>query len=408
MVSKLIPKTVAALVAGLVVLVVMGAYSPIGAQAQKTEIKVGFSMALSGRQAPAAEGQMQAYVLWSEQVNKKGGIFVKELGRRLPVKLVYYDDKTVPDTAVRIYEKLITDDKVDLLLSPSGTPAHFAIVPTLEKFKAPVVGSSAASMKVKELKAKYMWFSTPTMPDRNMAALVGLLAANKDKFKKVAVIYVHEIFPRENIDFLEPYLKKEGFEIVLKKDYPMGVSDLTPLLREVKAKNPDAVIALSYPADTFQLPTQAKEVGLNPKFFYMMVGAAAVGFQPKFGPATEGIATFGHWSPKGAWPGAKEFHDAFVARWNKKPDYLNSASGYMAAQVMELAVEKAGTLNWEKIRETIAKDEFMTINGAVKFEGVENVKTPSMVLQWQKGELEIVWPSEVATAKLLYPKPVWP
>lgn len=401
-------KALAVLVTALAVLLVMGVHSPIMAQAQKTEIKVGFSMSLTGRQAPAAEGQMQSYIMWSEQVNKKGGILVKELGRRLPVKLVYYDDKTIPDTTVRIYEKLITDDKVDLLLSPSGSPQHFAIVALTEKYRVPVVGSTAASVKVRELGAKYMWFTAPSMPDRQMRALVDLLVANKANIKRVAVIYLQDLFPRENLQFLEPYLKEAGFEIVLLKDYPAGVSDLTTLLRDVKAKNPDAVLALTYAADSFLYPTQGKEVGLNPKFLFSLIGPAAVAYGPKFGPATEGIATMAHWSPKGKWPGAKQYYDDYLARWNKKPDYLNGVLGYMAAQVLEQAVEKAGTLKWDKIREVIVNEEFSTINGPVKFKGVENLTTPAMVMQWQKGELEIVWPPEVATAKLLFPKPAWP
>ena len=124
--------------------------------------------------------------------------------------------------------------------------------------------------------------------------------------------------------------------------------------------------------------------------------------------STEGICTFGHWSPKAPWPGAKEFHDNYVAKFKVKPDYLNSSLAYVACQIVEQAVERAGTLNWEKIRDVIAKDEFSTINGPIKFTGSENLRTPYMVLQWQKEEIEIVWPPEVATAKPLYPKPPWP
>jgi branched-chain amino acid transport system substrate-binding protein len=67
-----------------------------------------------------------------------------------------------------------------------------------------------------------------------------------------------------------------------------------------------------------------------------------------------------------------------------------------------------GSLDRGKLRDTIANNEFNTINGPVKFTGSENLRTPSMVMQWQKGELEVVWPEETATAKPLYPKPAWP
>lgn len=373
----------------------------------KDNIRVGFSMALTGPYAPAAKGQMEAYLLWEEQVNKKGGILVKDQGNKpLPVKLVYYDDKSEAETAVKVYEKLITDDKVDLLLAPNSTTIHFAVFPIAEKYKAPIVGNTAASVKLRDLKSKYFWFVTATMPDRQMKALVDLLKSLK--VKTVAVTSVQEIFPRENLEFLIPDLKEAGLEIVLQKDYPRGVKDLVTLLSEAKGKNPDAYIGLTYVPDTLLTTTQIQEVGFNPKFYFQLVGAASVAFGPKFGQATEGISTFGHWSPKAKWPGAKEFLDNYVAKFKAKPDYLNSTLAYVGCQVTEQAVEKAGTLNWEKVAATIAREEFSTINGPVKFTGSENLRMPAMVLQWQKGDVEIIWPPEVATAKPLYPKPAWP
>ncbi|MDI6762302.1 MAG: amino acid ABC transporter substrate-binding protein [Thermodesulfobacteriota bacterium] len=377
-----------------------------GGALAKDNIRIGFSMALTGPFAPAAKGQMDAYLLWEELVNKNGGILVKEFGRRLPVKLVYYDDKSEAETAVKVYEKLITDDKVDLLFAPNSTTIHFAVFPIAEKYKAPIVGNTAASVKLRDLKSKYFWFVTATMADRQMRALVDLLISLK--VKTVAVVNIQDIFPRENLEFLIPYLKGGGFEIVLQKDYPRGIRDMVTVLSEAKGKNPDAFIALSTPPDTFLTAAQIQEVGFNPKFFFQLIGAAAVAFGPRLGAATEGISTFGHWSPKAPWPGAKAFLDNYVAKFKVIPDYLNSTLAYVSCQIIEQAVERAGTLNWEKLSEVIAKEEFPTINGPIRFTGSENLQTPAMVLQWQKGEIEIIWPSEVATAKPLYPKPPWP
>lgn len=372
----------------------------------KTEIKVGFSMSLTGIYAAGAKSQMNAYQLWAEEVNKKGGIFVKEYNKRLLVKLVSYDDRSSPDVTVKVYEKLITDDKVDLVLTPWGATTHFAIIPLAEKYRFPMVGSTASSVKIRELNPKYFWFVTPSLADRTSLALVKLLKSAK--IKKVAVIYLQELRPREDIQFLKPYLTEAGFDVLLVKDYPPGVKDLTPLLTEVKRKNPEAVIALSYPADAFLITAQAKEVGLNPKFIFELVGPAIAFFQEKFGPAVEGIATMGDWNPRIKWAGAKEFNDKYIKRWGVKPDYLDSVEAWTECQILEQAVEKAGALDREKIREAIATQEFKTIRGPIRFTGPENKVTAAGVLQWQKGELEVVWPPEVATAKLLFPKPVWP
>jgi branched-chain amino acid transport system substrate-binding protein len=373
----------------------------------KDEIRIGFSMALTGRNAPAAAGQMQAYQLWEEVTNQKGGIYVKQYGKKLPVKFVYYDDKSEAGTSVKVYEKLIVEDKVDLVFSPQSTTNHFAIAPLADRYKIPIVGTTAASVKLRDIKTEYFWFITAAMPDRQMRALVDLL--KHLDVKSVAIIYAQELFPRENLQFLEPYVKEAGLDLVLKKDYPVGAKDLTTLLTDIKGKNPDAVIGLCYPGGSFTMTAQAREVSLNPKFFFQLIGPATVVFHPKFGAAAEGLTTIGHWSPKGKWPGAKEFYDRFLAKFdNKKPDYLNSVLAYAGCQIIEQAVEKVGSLDWEKIKDYIASNEFQTINGPVKFTGSENLRTPSMVMQWVNGELEIVWPEASATADPFYPKPVWP
>jgi branched-chain amino acid transport system substrate-binding protein len=387
----------------LAVVAVCFAFSTASA---KDQITVGFSMSLTGRLAPQATGQMQAYQLWEQTVNAQGGIQVKEFGKKLPVKLVYYDDKSEAETAVRVYEKLLTEDKVDVVLSPQSTPIHFAVAPMAEKYKVPIVGTSAASVKLRDIKTDYFWFITACMPDRQMKALVDLL--KELKIKSVAIIYEQDLFPRENLQFLKPYVEQAGLNTVLLKDYPLGAQDLTSLLVEIKGKNPDAVLALCYAGGSFTMTTQSKEVGLNPKLFFQLIGPATVVFEPKFGPAAEGLTTMGHWSPKGKWPGAKEFYDRYLAQFKAKPDYLNSSLAYAGCQIMQQAIENAGSLDRKKLRDYIATHEFQTINGPIKFTGTENLKTPSMILQWQKGELEIVEPQEASTAKPLYPKPAWP
>ena len=389
------------IVASLLAFVVV--VSPATAQ---ESIRIGFSMALTGVYAQGAVSQINAYQVWKEQINEKGGILVKDLGKKLPVEFVYYDDKSSPETAVKVYEKLITQDHVDLLFTPWGTTIHFAVAPLAEKYRFPMVGSTASSVKLREIKSRYFWFITSCIPDKQMPALVELL--NSLDIKKVAIIYVQDLFPRENLQFLGPALDQAGIETVLTKDYPMGAKDLTTLLTDVKAAKPQALIALSYPADSFLLTGQTKGVGLNPSFLFELVGPSIAAFGQAFGAASEGIATMGHWSPKGPWPGAREFEERYVKKWEIRPDYLDSALSFVECEIIEQAIEKTGTLDRERIRDTIAHSEFQTINGPIRFTGTENPVTPSMILQYQAGDLEIIWPPKTATAKPLYPKPPWP
>jgi branched-chain amino acid transport system substrate-binding protein len=377
--------------------------SPVQA---KDSIRIGFSMALTGIYSQGAVSQMNAYQLWKEMVNEKGGIFVKDLGKKLPIEFIYYDDKSSADTAVKVYERLITRDRVDLVFTPWGTTIHFAIAALSERYKMPMVGNTASSVKLRDLPSKYFWFVTPSLADRQMQALVGLLESLA--VKTVAIIYVQDLFPRENLQFLKPELKKANIGIIYEKDYPIGVKDLTTVLADIRAKNPDGLLALTYPADAFLLTGQIQGAQFNPSFLFLLIGPTIAAYGNAFGPVTEGIAAMGDWSPKLPWPGVKEFNERYINKFNSKPDYLDSIESYVSCQIIEQAIEMAGSLDKEKIRDAIAQNEFKTIRGPIRFKGTENVITPAKILQFQKGDLEIIWPSTSATAKPLYPKPPWP
>ncbi|MBW2610105.1 MAG: amino acid ABC transporter substrate-binding protein [Deltaproteobacteria bacterium] len=371
----------------------------------KDSIRIGFSMSLTGIYSQGAVSQMNSYKLWKEMVNEKGGIYVKDIGKKLPVEFVFYDDKSSADTSVKVYEKLITRDKVDLVLTPWGTIMHFAIAPLSEKYKIPMIGSTASSVKLRQLNFKYLWFVTPSLPDRQMKALSGLL---KDQgIKSAAIIYVQDLYPRENLDFLKPMLKKANIKVIYEKDYPIGVKDLTTTLADIKAKNPDALLALTYPADAFLLTGQIQGAQLNPKLLFMLIGPTIAAYGNAFGAATEGICSMGDWSPSLDFPGVKAFNERYIKTFNIRPDNLDSIEAFVECQILEQAIEKAGTIDRANIRDAIASNEFMTLRGPVRFEGTENTISPAGILQYQKGGLELVWPPEIATAKAVCPKPAW-
>jgi branched-chain amino acid transport system substrate-binding protein len=381
---------------------VLFAFSSVSA---KEDIRIGFSISLTGPYTSGAADQMRAYELWLEEVNSRGGIFVKEFNKKLPVKFVYYDDKSDMGTAVRVYEKLMTDDKVDLLLTPFSTTIVFAVIPIADKYKMPMLGATASSTRIREIKTEYFWFITPCQPDKVMSTLVDFLSAQN--LKKVAVIYVQDHYQRECLEFLTPALKKANLDTVLQKDYPFGEKDLTTLLFEVKKSEPDAVIALNAYVESVLIMNQAKTVNLEPKVLFSLLGPAGAFYVKALGPTSDGIMTMGQWNPKINWPGAKQFYENFIAKFKTTPNFLDAILAYQECQIMEQAVEKAGSLSPAKIRDMINKEEFLTAGGPVKFTGRENYRTPAMIDQLQNGEHEIVWPPEYVTAKPIIPKPAW-
>jgi branched-chain amino acid transport system substrate-binding protein len=365
-----------------------------GAALAAEPVRIGFSIAQTGLFAAAAPSQLNAYELWKEEVNAAGGLDVA--GEKRPIEFVMYDDQSNPEQTVRIYEKLITEDRVDLLLAPWGTPMHFAIAGVLEKHQFPLVGNSAASVQLRELKPGNIWFPTSAIPDRMAAELAKMLKANGAK--SAAVLTNQLPFSLEIKQFLIPELEKAGISTPVNDEYPPDVKDMTALLGKVKQAAPDAVLALSYPNDSILYMNQAKEAGIAAPFQFVLVGPTIDFFGKMFGKDLDGIVTIGHWTPaKADWPKAKPFFDAYVAKFNANPDYLDSALAYMSCEILQQAVAKAG-LDKAKLREAISTATFDTINGPVKFEGVQNATTPTSFLQFQNGQAQLVWPPEAATA----------
>lgn len=364
------------------------------AQADKP-LRIGFSMARTGMLANATPSQLNTYELWREQTNAKGGMDVG--GTKRKVEFVIFDDQSKPDQAVRIYEKLITDDKVDLLLAPWGTPFHLAIAPVLEKFKFPVVGNTAASVALRTVKPGYIWFPTSAIPDRIGVELTAMLKAQN--VKSVAVLSNVLPFTKEIKNFLEPELKKAGITVKVTAEYPPDISDMTSTLTQVKQANVDAVLALAYPGDSVLYAKQAKELGLNNPLHFVAIGPTDAFFAKAVGATSaEGVVSIAHWSPRAEWKGSQAFHDAYVKKFNENPDYLNSALAWMSLEILETTVAKTG-LDKEKMRAMISSTTFDTINGKVKFDGVQNSITPTAFVQTQKGKLQIVWPASLASAK---------
>ncbi|HZY17652.1 MAG TPA: amino acid ABC transporter substrate-binding protein [Ramlibacter sp.] len=364
--------------------------------AQSAPVRVGYAMSRTGPWTGGAQvSQEPNYLLWAEQQNAAGGLDIK--GTRRPIELVSSDDRSDVETVVRTYEKLMGSDKVDLILPPWGSNANFALAPLANRFGYPMLAPTALSRKLIDMNLPF-FFSLLQQPDRMMGALVDMLVAQGAK--TVAIVYMDDLFGLENFAALNSALKKTSLQVVERKSYPLGVKDLSPVLRSLKEQNPDAFIGITYPPDTILASKQAKEVGFNPKFFYASVGTAFQLYRNVMTPAgAEGVLGMGSWNPKTS-PGAKAYFDAHTRKFGgKEPDRWASGHAWAGLEILTAAVRQVG-LDRKAIRDHVAKGTHKTIIGDVKFTGSENTATPGTVSQWQNGEFEVVWPSQVATAKL--------
>jgi branched-chain amino acid transport system substrate-binding protein len=236
-----------------------------------------------------------------------------------------------------------------------------------------------------------------------IGALVALLKASG--VKTAGVIYLDDLFGLESHAALKTAAREAGIAIVEEKSFPLGVKDLSPVLRSMKDKSPDAFLGFTYPPDTILVSKQSKEIGFNPRIFYVGVGTAFPLYRSVMGAGAEGVMGMGSWNSKSS-AGAKAYFDAYVKRFGKEPDRWASGAGWAALEILTAAVGQAG-LDRKAIRDYVADREHDTILGKVRFNGSENVGTPGTVSQWQKGEFEVVWPRSNATAPLMAAKPAW-
>lgn len=366
---------------------------PAVARAAGEPVRLGFSLAKTGIFAAAVPSQANAYELWKEQVNAAGGLEIAGQGKRM-IEYVQYDDQSNPGQAAKIYEKLITQDKVDLLLAPWGTPTHIAVAPVVERYKFPMIGNTAASVTLRDLKPGNIWFVTAAFPDRIGKELAAMLKAND--IKSVAMLTNVLPFGKEVKSFLEPALKANGIQVLVNEEYPPDITDMTALLSKVKQANPEGVLALAYPSDAPLYVKQAKELGIAATFEFVMIGPGIDFFPKALGSAANNIVTVGHWTPKRN-AEAKAFNDAYIAKFKENPDYLDSIEPFVSCQILQQAVATAG-LDKDKLRQAIAGGKFETINGIVQFKGVENIVTKTGFLELQDGLPQMVWPAADATA----------
>jgi branched-chain amino acid transport system substrate-binding protein len=377
--------------------------------ASQDKIRFGFAITTSGPLGPGAESTtLSQYKLWAKRTNDAGGIMLSKFKKKAPIELVEYDDQGKPDELLKLTERLIQQDKVDMILSPYATHMNLASAPLTNKVGYPVIYTTAGASRLYEL--------APSMPNafwhlvqpREATAPISAMIAQLKKEGKIKgrVAVVHptvQLGVELNAAFLEA-AKKDGVEVVFNKSYPFGAADLQPLLREAMASNPDAFIAFSYPPDTFMITEQAQIVNFNPQILYLGIGTPFPSFKAKFGGKVNGILLYGGMDSTAA--GLDEYNKAHRAMFNRESE-AGAIGVYAALEATQQAIEKVGEIDRKRIRDVLATDTFKTIWGDIKYEKQLNAN-PWAVGQWQNGEVVGLYPANKGGAKKLqFPKPAW-
>ena len=382
-------------------------------------IKVGFSMALTGAVAPNGKQNLLALELWRDDVNASGGI----MGR--PVELVFYDDQSNPNNVPGIYTKLISVDKVDLLLGPYATNMIAPAMPVIMQNNKMTISMLGVNVNRQFNYARY-FSMVPGGDEGTLAFSRGwfeLAAAQTPKPKTVALIAADAEFGKTACDGARESAKKNGFDIVYDKSYPPGNADMVPIVRAIQATNAELVFACAYPPDTVGIVRSANEIGLAPKMFGgAMIGLLATPIKMQLGPLVNGLVIMESFIPAPTldFPGLK----AMLAKYQAKAPELKidplgygfTPFAYAAGQVLAQAVEATKSLDHVKLAEYIHSHKFSTVAGEISYgKDGEWAKSRQFFTQFQGvsgNDLNqfrdtthqvIVWPSEYKTGNLIYP-----
>lgn len=381
-------------------------------------IRIGLSLSLTGPTAPAGKQVQVGLDIWRDDVNAKGGL----LGR--PVELVYYDDQANPANAPGIYAKLLSVDKVDLLIGPYSTNVIAAALPTIIQANRTTVGIFGLGANNAFKYPKYFSMNSQGGSPRNYSGGFFEMAKGiTPKLTRVALVGADVEFSRNAIDGARENAKAMGFEIVYERMYPVGTTDLTPIVRAMQATNPDIVYAATLPPDTVGMIRASNEVQFKPKLYGgAFLGLLITAIKQQLGPLSNGYVNNEFYVPAASmqFTGTKEFLEAYqkrAAAAGVDPlGFTYPPYAYAAGQILAKAVTETKSLDDAKIADYIRANTVDTIIGPMAFGPDGEWAKPRIIYtQFQNvvgsdmGQFKdmskqiVVWPPELKTGELIHP-----
>ncbi|MDB5653370.1 MAG: extracellular ligand-binding receptor [Tardiphaga sp.] len=347
----------------------LGLSAVVGAASAEDVIRFGAPLPITGPLAPEAVKQQMGYNLWAEEANKAGGISVA--GKKYKVEIVYADYQSNTPRSVQTTEQMITQDKVDFMFGPFGSGAAKAASVISEKYKMPTIAASASSVQVYDQNYKYL-FGTFTPNDTLTTPLTKIIKAKAPDVKKVAILARNDLFPLAIAQEMDKSAKENGFEVVYFEKYAINTLDHSAALSQIKSLSPQWIFITGYINDLLLIRKQMVDQQMKAPVVTMIAGPAYQEFIDTAGDSAENISSASWWHPAEQYNGkdvfgtTANFVKLFKAKYNSEPDY-GQASAAVSGALFQLAIEKAGTLDHEKVRDALASMDVVTFWGPVKF-----------------------------------------
>lgn len=372
------------------------------------EILFGCALSLSGELAETGKLYQQGYELWEEQVNSQGGISVG--GESYLVDILYYDDGSDPQQTGSLVEKLITEDGGNFLLGPYGSTATLEAAAVADEHGVPMVQGGGAAEDIFTSGFEYVFGLLNPASDY----FDGILKWGHDIEQgpdTVAIVSEDDIFSIGAAEGAQQYAGDLGYDVVSFTKFEQ-VDDLPTILGNLTDDEPDIVLFSAHFEEAFSFVQTAKDVGLNPGLFGITVAPSDPAFIEELGADADYIFGTSQWLPVLSYNGsvfgsAEDYALLYQQEYEKEPDY-HSAAASACGVSYQLALEKAGSLDHDKVRDALASLDAETFYGRIKFgEDGRIADSPMVALQIQDGKIVIIFPESLATGSALYPTPPW-
>ncbi len=370
------------------------------AQAPK-EILIGGTISVTGRFSTIVGPFKKLAEAWEKQVNDRGGIFVKGYNKKLPIHFIIYDDASDQATSQKFYEKLITDDKVHILIGPFGSFLSFAASTVAEKYKMPMVMVCASDKRLFERGYNYS-VSQLDYADYEAYAYLEMLK-KEGKIKKIAMLSEDTLHSTGVLKASVAKAKEYGFDIVLNETLPADTKDFSALITKIKGLDPDVVFCEGFPSFEIPFMKQAMELGLRPKEFYN--GHLTKPVIDALGPMSNDIAGGAYWVPGFKFPGKEDYLSVLKTTGITWDGYMESAIRFFSYQALQNAIETAGVLNPEKLMEALRKQKFVSISGPISHKPDGSGTIIPLPIQIHDGKFVSIYPASVASGKHIFPTP---
>jgi branched-chain amino acid transport system substrate-binding protein len=388
--------------------------APHGAAAADDTIVLGAADSLTGKYSTNGKNTQDGYNLAVKVINEKGG--VKVGNKHYQLKVIYYDDESTSARGAQLVERLISQDHVNFVLGPYSSALTKAIAPVTEKYKMPMVEGNGADRSLFKEGYKYM-FAVLNTSDYYLRSAVTILAeeakkAGRDpKTLKIAIAIENDNFSQDVRDGIEEDAKKYGMKVVIDDKLPADLNDMSATLTKVKALKPDALFISGHEKGAvLGIRQVAAEKVYVPMLALTHCDSAQI--TEKFGKDANYAFCGSQWDASltytDRWFGnPQKYAELFKKEYNYDPPY-QAAESSASVEVFADAIERAGTLDREKVRDALAKTDMMTFFGPVKFDATGKNTAKSMVMyQVQNEKYVVVAPAKWAKAKPIFPAPAW-